>query len=185
MNYRQLAELLDVEGFIESPSELHGLLCGRLAGGEKLSPDKLQTALNESLESDDEVIENALPSLQSLYQMSQASLEDSAFTFRPLLPDEDSGLEERVMALAEWSQGFLTGLGDSGLSSKAVFSDDVSSALKDLAAIAQADFEGEAEDDDEGDFVELEEYVRVAALLVFTELGHIPLAPNSTSSTLH
>ena len=63
MNYRELSALLDTEGFVESAAELHGLLCGRLACGETLDGPRLLLALEESLESEEDVI--ALPTARA------------------------------------------------------------------------------------------------------------------------
>lgn len=185
MNHRELTDLLATEGFVESASELHGLLCGRLACGETLDGPRLQLALEESLESEEDVIEQTLPILKSLYEMTLAALRDSAFAFKPLLPGDEKGLEERVGALADWAQGFIMGLGDAGLSADTPMSEEANDALQDLAAIAQAEYDGEDDDSDEADFMELEEYVRVAAILLFTELGDkLPIVAG-TSRTLH
>jgi uncharacterized protein YgfB (UPF0149 family) len=185
MNYQELSHFMAVEGFIETPAELHGLLCGRLAGGEQLQGAKLHEALLESLESDEEVIDNSQAVLATLYNTTLAALQDSAFAFKPLLPDMDASLADRVEELAMWSQGFLAGLGDAGLSRADVLSDEVSDALKDIAAIAQAEFDGDVEEEDETDFMELEEYIRVAAILIFTEMGKLPIPAQAASTTIH
>src|SRR5690606_5948940 len=126
-----------------------------------------------------------LPSLARLYQQSLAALNDPSFAFKPLLPADDAPLAERVEAIAQWTQGFLDGLADSGLSGETLFSDDAANALGDIAAIAQAGFDGEAQNDDEVDFAELEEYLRVAAILIFSELASPDDIGSATPTTLH
>jgi len=185
MTFNELTKLLEVEGFEETAAELHGIICGRLAGGERLHGDKLRNALLASLHSEEELIDNALPSLSRLYQQSLAGLTDPGFAFKPLLPGEETPLAERVEAMAQWTQGFLDGLADSGLSGETLFSDDAANALGDIAAIAQAGFDGDGENEDEVDFAELEEYLRVAAILIFSELASPDDIGPATSTTLH
>src|SRR5690606_13377637 len=98
MTFNELTKLLEVEGFEETAAELHGIICGRLVGGERLHGDKLRHALLASLHSEEELIDNALPSLSRLYQQSLAGLTDPGFAFKPLLPGEETSLAERVEA---------------------------------------------------------------------------------------
>jgi uncharacterized protein YgfB (UPF0149 family) len=183
MTFEELARALEVEGFQESPSELHGMLCGRVAGRERLALEQLRGALVDSLDSEEELIDNTLTTLDKLYRGIIATLENNELSFKPLLPPDTAVLEERVLALSEWCQCFLSGLGDSGLPKRSRPSEEVMDAIKDLAAIAQAGFEGEPEEDDEADLFELEEYVRMAALMIFAELNRDVLA--AQSPTLH
>jgi uncharacterized protein YgfB (UPF0149 family) len=185
MTFDELTRLLEVEGFEETAAELHGVLCGRLAGGERLAGDGLREALVQSLESDEELIDNALAELARLYQLSLAALSDSNFAFSPLLPDDDRPLGERVEALSQWAQGFLDGLVDAGLSGDSLLSEDASHALGDIVAIAHAAYDGEGDNEDETDFSELEEYIRIAAILIFAELASPEDVASPGSITLH
>lgn len=187
MTYEELTRCLDVEGLQETAPEVHGLICGRIAGGERLSGEALRLALTESLDSEEEVVDNAFPQLETLYSSSLGALQDSSFAFQPLLPPDSAGLEEQVEALSLWCQGFLAGLGDAGLNDDMSLSEDLVEALRDLAAIAQVGVEGETgEEEEESDLVELQEYVRVAAILVFTELNAPEtIARPDNGKTLH
>jgi uncharacterized protein YgfB (UPF0149 family) len=181
MTFEELARCLDVEGFDDSPSEIHGLLAGRIAGGERLPGEQLASALVASLSCEQELVDNALPILEALYQAIIAALESGDLSFSPLLPPDTTDLEERVLALGDWCQSFISGLGDSGLGGEQQLSDEVQNAISDLAAIAQVGFEGGGAEDDEADLFELEEYVRMAALLIFSELN----TPAPPTPTLH
>jgi len=183
MTFEELVHLLEVEGFEESPSEIHGLLAGRIAGGERLGDDALAAALVESFDSDEELVENALSSLQTLYASVIAAFERADFSFRPLLPGDDVALGDRVVALSEWCQHFLSGLGYSGLGTRAELSDETNGAIADIAAIAQVGYEGDDEEEDEVNLFELEEYVRMAAMMIFSELNGAAVA--ASSPTLH
>ena len=185
MTFEELLRLLDVEGFEETPSEIHGMLAGRVAGGERLAGDKFREALLETLDSEEELVDNALGDLQQLYDDIVAALENPDLSFQPLLPPESVALEERVLSLAQWCQCFLSGLGGAGLSDTSGLSEEAMGAIKDLAAIAQVTFEGDAEDDDETDLFELAEYVRMAAMMIFAELNLSAAVYNPESKTIH
>ncbi len=137
----------------------------------------------ESLATEEEMIDNAFDDLAALYDECLESLKDDGLGFRPLLPSEEAPLAQRVSALAQWCQAFIAGLGDSGLSGESALSDDALGALKDMTAIAQVNFEGDA--DDEGDFTELEEFVRVTAMLIFAERGTKAAGVRPSGHTLH
>jgi len=184
MTFEELVRHLEVEGFEESASEIHGLLAGRVAGGERIDAQALGSALVESFDSDQELVENALPMLQTLYASIVEAFERPDFSFHPLLPGDDVALSDRVVALSEWCQHFLSGLGDSGLGTRAELSEELNGAIADIAAIAQVSYDGDDEEEDEMDLFELEEYVRMAAMMIFAELnGSAVLAV--PSHTLH
>ncbi|MAT51937.1 MAG: hypothetical protein CMK32_12220 [Porticoccaceae bacterium] len=187
MTYDELVALLDREDFEETAAEVHGIICGRLAGGERLAGEKLRNALVESLTSEEELVDNALPELTRLYQQALESLSDASFAFKPLLPGDDVDLGVRVCALGDWAQGFLDGLSDAGLARQGL-SEEMTGALEDIAAISQVGYEGDGDNEDETDFAELEEYIRVAAILIFSERASpsdIGAASVSVPRTLH
>lgn len=185
VTYDELASLLDVEGLEETPSEIHGLLSGRIAVGERLAGDKLRCAFLDCFDSEEELVDNAFPQLESLYQEIVANFENPDLTFQPLLPSDRVGLQDRVLALADWCQCFLSGLGSAGLTDTSGLSGEAMGAIKDLAAIAQVTFEGEPEDDDESDLFELAEYVRMAAMMIFAELNLASAMYKPETHTLH
>ena len=69
---------------------------------------------------------------------------DDAYAYMPLVPDDDHDLYERVMALKQWANGFMTGFGVSDCSITA----EENEMLGDLAKIGgirledDEDFEG-------------------------------------------
>jgi uncharacterized protein len=87
-----------------------------------------------------------------------------------LLPDDDAPLARRAEALAQWCQGFLYGFG-SVAGTQRNLPAQVDEVLKDLTQISRASAgDSEPTDDDEEDYVEIVEYVRVGAQLVHDEL---------------
>ncbi|MCA1714769.1 MAG: UPF0149 family protein [Gammaproteobacteria bacterium] len=144
-----------------SPSELHGALCGWLAGGGGDAHDWLGRIL-----ADDTAPEPAPgDALDRLRRASASQLDDRSFDFQLLIADEDAPLLERSGALFDWCRGFLGGFGLAA-GSQPPLSDESSEALADLARLAAATPQDEGDEEDEAALAEIEEFVRVAALLL-------------------
>jgi uncharacterized protein len=142
-------------------SELHGGLCGWLAGGGAASPEWLRRVL----------VDEGLPLpgegdvLDRLRSATVAQFEDREFGFELLLPVDEASLEARSGALFDWCRGFV---GAFGLAAGAAppLSEDGAEALADLAELARASAEAGGDEEDEQAFAEIEEFVRVAVLLL-------------------
>ncbi len=145
-----------------SASELHGGLCGWLAGGGADRADWLAPVLADA----------TLPApasggaLDRLRLASAAQLEDRSFGFTLLLPGSEASLAARSEALFEWCRGFLGGFGLAAGAPR--LSAEGDEALADLArlAAAQADADSEGDEGEEDALTEIEEFVRVAVLLL-------------------
>lgn len=167
MSAPDLPALVALEGEIRALAlsvtvpELHGSLCGWLAGGGVSDPGWLAKVLADP----------ALPpvaedsALDAMRLASAAQLADRSFEFELLLPDADASLSERSGALFDWCRGFLGGFGLAA-GAAAALSEDSREALTDLAKLAAAQPQDDGDEEDEEALVELEEFVRVAALLL-------------------
>jgi uncharacterized protein YgfB (UPF0149 family) len=171
MNYVQLTELFRIEHLDETAADVHGILCGRIAGGQRLEGAGFKQAMMESLGCEEEIVDNLLEPLHELYRNSLDRFGDGLLAFQPLLPADDAELSARVSALGEWCRGFISGLGDAGLSNETPISDEVAGTLEDIMAITHAGFDHDVAEDDEKDFMELTEYVRVAVIMIHAELS--------------
>lgn len=144
-------------GLATSAAELHGALAGWLAGAGEPDP-----AWPARVLADPEVPAPAADSaLDDLRRVTAAQLADPGLGFELLLPDAGAG--ERANALFDWCRGFLGGFGLAAGASPPL-SEEGGEALADLARLAAADVEDG--DDDEDALAEIEEFVRVAALLL-------------------
>lgn len=144
-----------------SGSELHGALCGWLAGGGA----NVREWPARVLVDDDTATPEAGSALDTLRTVSAAQLADRSFEFDLLLPREDTSLADRSGALFEWCRGFLGGFGlAAGEAPK--LSEESREALVDLAKLAAATPQDEGDEEDEEALVEIEEFVRVATLLL-------------------
>lgn len=182
-SFDELCDLLVEQGLQSSPSELHGCLCGLLASGAssqaELGLDALCRTLDLALHG--ELAEQAM----RLYVVTAAALEDEEFDFHPLLPDDAIGIAQRTEALARWCSGFLAGFAcdvGRGETSAGDLSPDSGEILTDFAALAEAEVDEEAsEEESEASYAELVEYLRFAALNVYMDsrarLGDGDLSP--------
>lgn len=165
-NFDDLCNLLAPLGTINSPSELHGLLCGKLSGGAELGEVRWLLDAVEFLDFSQAPDENVRTALTALYHTSLQQLRDG-FGLQLLLPDDDTDLSQRTATLGQWCYGFLTGFGSAG-SGKRELGEEAEDGLRDLAAIAQIAIE-DGDDSDEADFMEVTEYVRMLAASLFME----------------
>lgn len=162
-----LPSLHEVEDAVSTQSlgvsapELHGAFCGWLAGGGADSPRWLAQVL----------VDDGLPApaagsaLDLMRAASVAQMEDRGFGFDLLMPDPEASLAERSSGLFEWCRGFLGGFGLSA-GANPPLSEESTEALSDLAKLAAASPQDEGDEDDEAALIEIEEFVRVAALLL-------------------
>lgn len=115
-------------------------------------------------------------SLEVLAARTCEELRGSQMEFRLLLPDSSSSLAVRALALYDWNRGFLYGLGLVGMDVGRL-SGHAREAFDDFASITHLDLDDlEDSEDNEQALMELTEFVRVAAMLVYEEQGR-PGAP--------
>jgi len=158
-------------------AQSHGLLVGRLAtAGVPAGPDWLLQVLEDT---DDA---NALRTecqriLDLLYQATYWQLSERLSEFEPLLPDDEDNVALRAEALGHWCEGFLHGLVSAEHSDalrERLAAEPLSDIIKDLLQITRAGLDEESdEEDNESAYVELVEYVRVAAQLCYEELADL------------
>lgn len=168
-DFEQLANLLLEEGAVTfSPSELHGLIVGQVAAGQRFEKESLTRFCAQQIDLAQIVQPNAGSSLESLYQEALNQLESNNFELELLLPDDEHSLGQRAEQLGLWVTGFIAGFGLAVTEQASNLSSEAQESIGDLVQIAQIDASDEAEED-EGLLMEVEEYVRMAAMLLFTE----------------
>ncbi len=176
-----LNELLLNLGAVCSPSELQGVLCGRISGGDIPTKADWPNEAVQFLDIEHVDLEDEQAQLiDGLYLDTRNLMDDVNFSFTPLLPSDESTIERRASELGSWCEGFLHGLGLSGLSGQAQLSSEVADALRDLAQITQISVDKDDNlEENESYWVELVEYVKVAVLTVYTEISRIETSESS------
>lgn len=169
-------------------AELHGLLCGLL--GSMPSNRAKSRWFSELLASTPmeagDLSEHAtdLKALEELFESTVDEINAPDLSLQLVLPEDSESMSYRTEGLANWCTGFCLGVGlgtgwrdesaasgeveSSSGSSTRTLPDDTLELLTDFTAISKAS----ADDDESNDIAlfELEEYVRMGALLIFEEL---------------
>lgn len=181
VEYEELDELVTQLRLALSASELHGSVCGLIAGGGSASGGSLLEQLQLQAETASGAVEPAgRELLERLVQSCAAALADQELGFEPLLPADDRPLDERAEATVEWCRGFLGGFGLTGAASHDRLSDEAKEMLHDLGAIAGSSFDyGDAAEDEDA-LIEVHEFMRVGALLLHAECAVPPAGPSGT-----
>lgn len=170
-DYERLADDMDELDCIVSAAEYHGMVSGRLIGGNtSQGRDWREQSLEFLGLAPDQPDSPDLRRLWALPQQVAAELKREDFGFQLFLPPDNFDLELRAEELGCWCEGFLTGLALAGQDQQrwAALPAELVDGLSDLAAIAQL----EAEDNDtDNDYTELFEYVRMVVLNAHAELS--------------
>ncbi|MFC1685231.1 UPF0149 family protein [Pseudomonadota bacterium] len=172
LNYDQTDRRLAKAGIDSSLAEVHGLLCGLLCAAQGDVRQRWLSELISEQEADSPAMQACSQSLVELYNHSLSALQDPELGFTPLLPDEEQPLQQRTEGLVEWCQSFLYGIGLSGAKLDKELSDQGHEAIRDMTEITHLDTGSmEESEDDEQALFELEEFIRVAVLMLREELA--------------
>ena len=168
--YRSMDDWLVDQNSDIRASEVQGLLAGLMAANLQVRPEEYVARLAEYADLQPGMLTQIAEMLETLYGELHESWSGMGLDFEMLLPEDDELIEERAEALGAWCESFLAGLGLSGeLSNDQQLSEDVSQALEDLSEIARIEADGDDESLEKA-FADVSEHVRLAALLVATEL---------------
>lgn len=164
-------------------AELHGLLTGLVCAGYQYESTDYVGMVSDMFNNGEPLPAKVKELVKALFADIWQNLLDDSYVFQQLLPDDDDSLIERSNALGVWVQGFNLGF---GLQQKdnAVSSEEVKEVLTDFAEIANLSDEIEEDEDTEQAYYEIAEYVRISAILCFTELGSAPDSKNK-GETIH
>jgi uncharacterized protein YgfB (UPF0149 family) len=173
VDYEQLAKHLEISELSPSASEAHGMLCGLICAGHPQAEAAWMDELLRGADETDLLARECRQSLRALAQITREEMDGPGLGFSPLLPVDSAPLPERALALYDWTRGFLYGLGVAGLDEKDL-SEQTREIFRDFAAITRLDLgalDEESEENEEA-LTELQEFVWVAAMLVYEERGH-------------
>jgi len=175
MKFVSVSESLS--GFNSGPnaSELHGLLTGWLCAGSNWSESDPPRQLGDWLVGDGDLPQLLTQLVSELVAEIYRDLQDPDFGFQLLLPDDELEISLRQKHLSLWCSGFLSGFGMTGRFQESELVDEVAEVFGDLARIAGLDEEVPEDEENEADLMEIGEYVRISALMVFTECANKPV----------
>jgi uncharacterized protein YgfB (UPF0149 family) len=170
VTFAEIERVIDGLDTTVDAAEAHGCLCGAVCTSadypferwiEEFAPDEARPLPAASEQP-----------LRLLFADTVRTLRGDEMEFEPLLPDDDTTLERRTIALSQWCQGFLYGFSAGAAVRAEALPDAVSEVLRDLTHISRATVDiGEAGEEEEESYVEVVEYIRVGAQLIHDELA--------------
>jgi hypothetical protein len=164
-------------------AEAHGTLVGSLCATSCSLTDWLAEILPEGRAGG-----TAGDSLQAVFESTSGALLEGALAFTPLLPSDDAPIGDRAVALGEWCQGFLYGLGTGvAVPEAASLPGEAAEVLRDMTEITHVDVDPDDDlESSEAAYAELVEFVRAGVQLLYDQLQPMrePRAP-APRETLH
>ncbi|HEX5786813.1 MAG TPA: UPF0149 family protein [Woeseiaceae bacterium] len=176
IDYRVLDVALTRCGASWDAAQAHGLVTARLSlEGPAAGPDITRQVL-EGTDAADALRGECAALLQDVVASTRHLLAERQSGFAPLLPGDAENAGGRAQALAHWCEGFLHGLVSTERArvpqvAERLAADPVADIISDMLQMTRAvadDGEAEAE---EAAWVEIVEYLRVAAQIVYEELA--------------
>ncbi|HTQ37145.1 MAG TPA: UPF0149 family protein [Steroidobacteraceae bacterium] len=164
-------------------AEAHGTLVGSLCASPCSLGDWLAEILPEG-----RAEHSAAESLRAVFESTCGALVDGALSFAPLLPADDAPIDARALALGEWCQGFLYGLGTGvAVPDAAQLPGEAAEVLRDMTEITRVDVDPEdGTESNEAAYAELVEFVRVGVQLLYDHLQPLRAPPPAANrGTLH
>jgi hypothetical protein len=186
IDFASMQAILTSEDVKSHASELHGVLTGLVCAGFAFEDQGYIAMLNDLFHDGDHFPKAVKNAIKRMYSELWTTILDDNYSFNLLLPDDDDSMAERGHALSTWVQGFNLGFGLQQKDSPVV-SADVKEVLTDFGEIANLSDEMDEDEDTEQAYFEICEYVRISALLCFSELATPPnqKKPDEDRKTIH
>jgi uncharacterized protein YgfB (UPF0149 family) len=172
-----ITDLLKAAGSDCGPAEFHGQIVAHAALADRRQKKLPQQTVADWLALTT-VSEDLMQVTSKLHQAAVESLEEfSDFDLTLLLPDDDAPMDERFSELTCWCSGFLHGVGLAQHAEGLLAQPDIREMLEDLAAIARSLAPVPDSEDNESDFMEILEYIRVVVLTIAIDAEPSPSRP--------
>lgn len=184
IRYEQFSNLLNQHKIVVDGAEIHGIICGMLAGGMTVDDQSWLEALADVVNQGEPFASELNNMIVGVYNQICQQFIEPDFALAMCLPDDAAPINERGQALMQWVQGFLLGFGlhQADLTK---CSEDVKEALEDFTHIARMDEQMTEDEESEQALFEVVEYVRISAMLCFNELGKSLLDSRQHPSVIH
>jgi len=149
-----------------TPAAFHGLLVGQICSGVvQPDPDDVSELLTHELLP---VVRKFADGLVSEANDKLGGLE---YSFQPLLPDDEIALSRRVHELGLWCGHFTMGFAAGYLRPESDLSSEAREILRDFSQLSSLSAEeSKVDEQDEENYMELVEYVRMAAITLYQQL---------------
>jgi yecA family protein len=187
LDFASAQAIITTENIKAHASEIHGVLTGLICAGFPFEDQSYLAMLNDLFNNGEGFPKNVKSTVKQMFSELWTDILDDAYSFQLLLPDDDDSIVERGHGLSAWVQGFNLGFGLQQKDSPVV-SEEVKEVLTDFAEIANLSDEMEEDEATEQAYFEINEYVRISALLCFSELASPPTKSGDNgqeSSTIH
>ena len=191
IQYDEINDALKRIGVEQDAAEAHGALCGLFCtiGGLDVAywlDNTLTEMPHEDAFTIDALSSESRSLLTLLFTQTQQQLSGVDFDFMPFLPDDEAGLYSRVESLSHWCQGFLLGLSQGGLTDPDGLPGELPEIVKDIVEISRAEsYELDDDAQDEKDYMELIEFVRVSVQLFVDEMQQFQVEEPSDDASYH
>lgn len=184
LRYDTVTEVLKKHNIIVDAAEVHGILCGMLAGGMNIDDQEWIEALADVIHQGEVIPPEAQSLIEKMFDRICQELIEADFALTLCLPHDSTPINERGSAFVNWVQGFLLGfaLHQNDLTA---CSPETKEALEDFSDIVKLDEEMEASEESERALFEVLEYVRIGAMLCFNELGKSIIDSKHESPSVH
>jgi len=168
-DYKMMTLLLSGNHVQHSPAEVHGMLTGQLCSGvDTVDPEDL----GGLMEQPQQLVPVVCKLIERMWGETTEQLAHIDYHFQPLLPSDESPLMDRVNALGAWCDGFMVGFAAGYIGPDSALSSEAREILGDFGQFAAISEDGsELSEQDEVDYMELVEYVRMATITLFQQLG--------------
>lgn len=187
-DYSHAQSILSSQNVLSHASEIHGALAGLISAGMAFEDSQYISIIADMFNNGEPLPKEAAQLVKNLFSDLWQQLADDSFAFQLLIPDDDESLAERTQGIASWVQGFNLGfalqLKSDDKTKQTKLSEDVEDVLKDFAEIANLAVDVDDDEESEQAFFEVNEYVRLSALMCFAELGQAP-ATREQNQSLH
>jgi uncharacterized protein YgfB (UPF0149 family) len=168
MAYQEINEIFQQHDTTISAAEAHGIATAMLCVDIRT---EVNDWLDQLFEEDVGLVEQDKATLIALFERTRALLnpEETEFEFDLFFPVSDD-LQELAIALSNWCQGFLWGIGYSH--SAADWSGETNGILKDMVEFTKLEHQiEEGNEEDEEAFMQIHQYLRAAVLIIRDELN--------------
>lgn len=193
IDHNELDESLKRCGSSWNAGQVHGLLCSRLAIAGADGASLWMSQVLADTNPDNAQRSDCEGMLDALCAATWRQLVERQSEFMLLLPEDEEPAESRATAMGYWCEGFLHGLVAEKHGEdlrKRLAAEPLADIIKDMLEITRATVgDGAGDEDTESAYVELVEYLRVAAQLTYEELAEFRTPAEASlpdeSDTLH